>query len=273
MPRVPFRFGTPFGPQSELEKLSWPSLGTLLCPRTHSQDPLEAFQKAFRAKNEIVKICPGFPSEFVPWPTFAAPERSKRTPLGPDQLSRGPPGKPLERKTHLPRPSLSLPGKPIGLSLKKTFVFEKIAKTNINVRSGASWEKRAALQNRVFRFLGAPWSPPEPGPFRSRPPRSSPKHTLELPGPLQIPPRAPRRSKGPYQIHKVGMLKTLEICVFGLQECQKNASGRFVHALGTPRGPSRVATPILKGPPGCQKGPPGAPRDLSKITQEVPGPP
>ena len=95
-------------------------------------------------------------SKFVPWPTFAAPGRSKRTPMGPDQLSRGPPGRPLERKTHLWRPSLSLPGKPIGLSLKKTLVFEKIAKTTINVGSGASWEKRAALQNRVFRFLGAP---------------------------------------------------------------------------------------------------------------------
>ena len=135
--------------------------------------------------------------------------------MGPDQLSRGPPGRPLERKTHLWRPSLSLPGKPIGLSLKKTFVFEKIAKTTINVGSGASWEKRAALLNCVFRFLGASWSPPEPEPFRSRPPRSFPKPTLELPGPLQIPPRAPRSSKGPYQIHKVGMLKTLEICVFG----------------------------------------------------------
>ena len=175
--------------------------------------------------------------------------------MGPDQLSRGPPGRPLERKTHLWRPSLSLPGKPIGLSLKKTFVFEKIAKTTINVGSGASWEKRAALQNRVFRFLGAPWNP------------------LELPGPPQILPRAPGSSKGPYQIHKVGMLKTVEICVFGLQECQKNVPGRFFHAPGTPRGPSRVATPIIKDPPGCQKGPPGAPRDLSKVTQEVPGPP
>ena len=57
------------------------------------------------------------------------------------------------------------------------------------------------------------------------------------------------------------MLETLEICVFGLQECQKNVPGRFFHAPGTPRGPSRVATPILKDPPGCQKGPPGAPRD------------
>ena len=137
--------------------------------------------------------------------------------MGPDQLSRGPPGRPLERKTHLWRPSLSLPGKPIGLSLKKTFVFEKIAKTTINVRSGASWEKRAALQNRVFRFLGASWSPPEPEPFRSRPPPELPKAPLELPGPPQILPRAPGSSKGPYQIHKVGMLKTLEICVFGLQ--------------------------------------------------------
>ena len=90
--------------------------------------------------------------------------------MGPDQLSRGPPGRPLERKTHLWRPSLSLPGKPIGLSLKKTLVLENIAKTTINVGPGASWEKRAALQNRVSRFLGAPWSPPEPRPFRSRPP-------------------------------------------------------------------------------------------------------
>ena len=121
--RVLFRFGSPFGPQSELEKLSWPSLGTVFCRRTHSQDPLEAFQKAFRAKNETVKICPGFPTKFVPWRTFAAPGRSKTTSMGPDQLSRGPPGKPLERKTHLPRPSLSLPGKPIGLSFKNKHMF------------------------------------------------------------------------------------------------------------------------------------------------------
>ena len=104
-------------------------------------------------------------------------------------------------------------------------------------------------------------------------PPELPKAPLELPGPPQILPRAPGSSKGPYQIHKVGMLKTLEICVFGLQESQKNVPGRFFHAPGIPRGPSRVATPILKDPPGCQKGPPGAPRDLSKITQEVPGPP
>ena len=124
-----------------------------------------------------------------------------------------------------PRPSLSLPGKPIGLSLKKTFVFEKIAKTTINVGSGASWEKRAALQNRVFRFLGAPWNPPEPGPFRSRPAPELPKAPLELPGPPKTLPRAPRSSKGPYQIHKVGMLKTLDIYVFGLQESQKTVPG------------------------------------------------
>ena len=155
--------------------------------------------------------------------------------MGPDQLSRGPPGRPLERKTHLWRPSLSLPGKPIGLSLKKTCVFEKTAKTNINVDSGASQEKRAALQNRVFRFLGAPWSPPEPGPFRSRPPPELPKAPLELPGPPQILPRAPGSSKGPYQIHKVGMLKTLEIYVFGLQECQK----KFPDDFFTLRGPLR----------------------------------
>ena len=189
--------------------------------------------------------------------------------MGPDQLSRGPPGRPLERKTHLWRPSLSLPGKPIGLSLKKTLVFEKIAKTTINVDSGASWEKRAALQNCVFRFLGASWSPPEPPP-------ELPKAPLELPGPPQILPRAPGSSKGPYQIHKVGMLKTLEICVFGLQESQKNAPGRFFDAPSTSQGPSRVATPILKGPPGPPKGPrerPGHPQETPGTPQGPPGPP
>ena len=47
----------------------------------------------------------------------------------------------------------------------------------------------------------------------------------------------------------------------------------FFEAPGTPRGPSRVATPILKGPPGREKAPPGTPRNTSKVTQGVPGPP
>ena len=143
----------------------------------------------------------------MPWPTFAAPGRSKRTPMGPDQLSRGPPGRPLERKTHLWRPSLSLPGKPIGLSLKKTFVFEKIVKTTINVGSGASWEKRAALQNRVFGFWALPGALQSPGPFVQDPPRSSPKRLWSSQGHPKFSQERPEAPKGHIKSTKLACLK------------------------------------------------------------------
>ena len=170
----------------------------------------------------------------------------------------------------------TLPGAPWKshrAKLKKIAFFFEIAKTTINVSSGALQGKRQAVQNRVFRPLEAPWSPPEAEPFFSRPPRSTPEPALELPGPPRTLPRAPRSPQGPHQIHKVDMLKTLEICVFGPQESQKNAPGQFFDAPSTPQGPSRVATPILKGPPGPPKVTPGASRAPPGDPRDPPGPP
>ena len=150
--------------------------------------------------------------------------------------------------------------------------FSEIAKTTINVRSGALQGKRQAVQNRVFRPLEAPWSPPEAEPFFSRPPRSTPEPALELPGPPRTLPRAPRSPQGPHQIHKVDMLKTLEICVFSHQESQKNGSGRFFETPSPPQGPSRAATRILEGAPRPPKGPLGAARASPGTHQDPPGP-
>ena len=211
---VPFHFGTPFWAQKKIYRRSWAPPGHLLCPQTRSRDPLGTSQKSFKAENKNLKISKGFTSKVEPWRTFADPGPSKRAPLGPDQLSRGPPGRPLGRQTHLPGPSRAPPGNPQGPISKKHVVFLKIAETTIYVRFGAFRGKRPPLQNRVFRPLEAPWSPPEAEPFPSRPPPSPPKPTLELPGPPQILPRAPRSPQGPHKIHKDGLIKTLEICVF-----------------------------------------------------------
>ena len=151
--------------------------------------------------------------------------------------------------------------------------FLEIAKTTINVRSGALRGKRQAVQNRVFRPLDAPWRPPEAERFFSRPPRRAPERALELPGPPRTLLRALRSPQGPHQIHKVDMLKTLEICVFGTQESQKNAPGRFFDAPSAPQGPSRAATLILKGTPGPPKRLLGAPRAPPGHPQDFPGPP
>ena len=111
-----FVLGPPLGPKVNLKNFPGPPFGPSFAlehtPRTLSRPS----KKRSGPKNEIVEICTGFPSEFVPWPTFAAPGRSKRTPMGPDQLSRGPPGKPLERsKAH-------------RAQFENKHVFEKIAK-------------------------------------------------------------------------------------------------------------------------------------------------
>ena len=151
--------------------------------------------------------------------------------------------------------------------------FQKNDETTLNISSGAFREKRQWLQNRVFRVLGPPWSSPRPEPFPSRPPRRAPEPALELPGPPRTLPRALRSHQGPHQIHKVGMLKTLEICVFGTQESQKNAPGRFFDAPSAPQGPSRAATLILKGTPGPPKRLLGAPRAPPGHTEDPPGPP
>ena len=171
---------------------------------------------------------------------------------------------------HLSGPSLNAPGNPTGPNSKKIAFFFEIAKTTINVSSGALQGKRQVVQNRVFRPLEAPWSPPEAEPFFPRPPRSTPERALELPVPPRTLPRAPRSPQGPHQIHKVDMLKTLEICVFGPQESQKNAPGRFFDAPSTPQGPSRVATPILQAPPVEPKVTPGASTGGPKVQNGFP---
>ena len=157
--------------------------------------------------------------------------------------------------------------------MRKIAFFFEIAKTTINVRSGAPQGKQQAVQNRVFRPLEAPWSPPEAERSFSRPPRRAPERALELPGPPRTLLRALRSPQGPHQIHKVDMLKTLEICVFGTQESQKNAPRRFFDAPSAPQGPSRAATLILKGTPGPPKRLLGAPRAPPGHPQDPPGPP
>ena len=174
---------------------------------------------------------------------------------------------------HLSGPSLNAPGNPTGPNSKKIAFFFEIAKTTINVSSGAPQGKRQVVQSRVFRPLEAPWSPPAAKPFFLRPPRSTPEPALELSGTPRTLPRAPRSPQGPHQMHKVDMLKTLEICVFGLQESQKNAPGRFFDAPSAPQGPSRAATLILKGTPGPPKRLLGAPRAPPGHPQDPPGPP
>ena len=119
----------------------------------------------------------------------------------------------MGRCPHLSGPSLALPENLTGPILKKKMCFSKNAETTIFIRSGAFRGKRPQLQNRFFSVLGTSWSPPGPEPFPSRPPRSLPRSTLELRGGGEILPRAPRSLQGPHQIYKVGMLKTLEICV------------------------------------------------------------
>ena len=133
------------------------------------------------------------------------PEGLLGGPWGAKCTSQDPPWTPLEI--------------PQGRIVEKSFLENR--KTRIYVESGASRGKRASLQNRVFRLLGTPWSPPEADPFRSGPPRSSTKPTLELPGLLHIPQERPGAPKGRIKFR----LKTLEICVFDLQCSRKNALG------------------------------------------------
>ena len=139
------------------------------------------------------------PQKGPPLDLISFPEGALGGRWGAKRTSRDPPGPPLEIHR---------------AQFQKKHFFLKIAETTIYVRFGAFRGKRPPLQNRVFRSLEAPWSPPEAEPFPSRPPPSPPKPTLELPGPPQILPRAPRSPQGPHKIHKVGLLKTLEIFVF-----------------------------------------------------------
>ena len=115
-------------------------------------------------------------------------------------------------------------------------------------------------------------------PYRARTlfletPPELPKACFGRPGGARNPPKRARSLQGPDQIHKVSMLKTLEICVFGPQGSQKNSLGSFFDAPNSHPGPSRVAPLILKvasGPPKSSPGPPGTPPGAP---QDPPGTP
>ena len=128
----------------------------------------------------------------------------------------------LKRQTHVSGPSMALPENPTKPNHKKNTFFLKNAETTIFVRFGAHRRKSQMFKNVDFRFRETPKTPWERKSCPRDPPRRAPEPALELPGPPRTVPRAPQSPQGPHQIHKVGMLKTLEICVFGTQESQKN---------------------------------------------------
>ena len=131
-------------------------------------------------------------------------------------------------------------------------------------------------QRSKIAFLGfcaLPGALQSPGPFVQDPLRSSPKRLWSSQGHPKFSQERPEAPKTHIKSTKLACLKPWKYVYLASRNVKKKVPGRLFYAPGTPRGPSRVATPILKDPPGCQKGPPGAPRDLSKVTQEVPGPP
>ena len=153
-------------------------------------------------KNENLKISPVFPSKIEPWRTFASPGPSQRASIGPDQVSRGPPKRLSGRPMHLSGPSLNAPGNPTGPNWKKIVFFFEIAKTTINVSSGALQGKRQVVQNRVFRPLEAPWSPPGARTLFFKTPPEHPRACFGGPGAApnpsksaQEPPRATSNSQ------------------------------------------------------------------------------
>ena len=118
------------------------------------------------------------------------------------------------------------------------------------------------FKNVDFRFRETPKTPWERKSCPRDPPRRAPEPALELPGPPRTVPRAPQSPQGPHQIHKVGMLKTLEICVFGTQESKKTVSGNFLMVQVPSREPPEQ-------PPFAPRSPSGAP----KASLERPGTP
>ena len=144
--------------------------------------------------------------------------------------------------------------------------------------------KPLPLRNADFRFREAPWSHLVAEPFRSGPPWSHlgadnflsgppwtpPRPSLEPPRPPKILPGTPRSAQGPHQIHKVNMLKTLEIHTFALPGSQKNALGRFFDPPRPPQRPSRVSPLIVRVAPGDPKGRLGAPREPPRTPKDGP---
>ena len=168
--------------------------------------------------------------------------------MGPDQLSRGPPWRPPGRQTHVSGPALGPLEIPQGPIKKKLMFFLKIAKTTINIRSGALRGKRQAVQNRVFRPLDAPWRPPEAERSFSRPPRRAPERALELPGPPRALPRAHQSLQG-VKFTKLVCSKPWKCVYFALRNLKKTLPDGFYDAPSASQGPSGTVSLILKGAP------------------------
>ena len=126
-------------------------------------------------------------------------------------------------------------------------------------RNPVPWDPPGASRGRTISSRDPPWAPPRP--------------TLAPPRPPQIAPGGPRSAQGPHQIHKVNMLKTLEIHTFDLLGSRKHGLGRIFDPPRPPLRPSRVSTLIVRVPPGCPEGHLGAPRDPPRTPKDPPGSP
>ena len=132
------------------------------------------------------------------------------------------------------------------------------------------------FKNVDFRFRETPKTPWERKSCPWDRARRAPEPALELPGPPRTVPRAPQSPQGPHQIHKVGMLKTLEICVFGTQESQKKFLDNFSMLRVLPRNPPERRPSSSRAPPGPPNASwerPGSPQDLPRPPQGPPRPP
>jgi len=112
-------------------------------------------------------------------------------------------------------------------------------------------------------WIISPWAPP----------RAPPRPTLALPRLPETAQGRARSAQGPHQVHKVNMLKTLEIHTFALPGSQKNALGEVFDAPRLPLRPSRVSALIVRVAPGCPDGRLGSPRDPSRTPKDRPGSP
>ena len=125
-----------------------------------------------------------------------------------------------------------------------------------------------------FSRSGPPLEPSKARTLSLETPPEGPRACFGAPRPTPNPPKSAQEpSRTLSNSHKVGMLKTREISLFGTQESKKNAPGRFFDAPSDPQGPSGTATLILKGAPGPPERVLGAPRPPPGSSQSPPRPP